>query len=176
MFLLLSVAATYGWRVLVDQEIGYQKNRNDYLRKEIAKIDEKLKEIAALDRTKERILSRMEVIQDLQRLRPAAVHLMDELVFAMPDGVYLDDISQQGTAVTLKGAAESNARVSALMRNVQASGWMEDPRLNVVENKQQDKAAAMNSFQMKIRQKMPKQETELDEEGMTGKQTAKVEG
>ena len=77
---------------------------------------------------------------------------MDQFVQTLPDGVYYTKITQKGREIALSGNAESNARVSALMRNTEASEWLTDPRLRIVENKERDKAAGMNAFQLIIRQ------------------------
>ena len=158
----------FGWRTFVDARVDYQQSRNDFLRSEIAEIEKKLKEIEALDKTKASILARMEVIQNLQAGRPEAVHLMDELVDVVPSGVYLTQMKQSGRLVTLNGQAESNARVSALMRNTEASDWLEQPQLQIVQNKSADKAAGMNDFSLVVKQKRPKQAevTEAQEQGV----------
>ena len=161
--LLAAGAIMLGWRLLVLSQIDYQQQRNDYLRAEIRKVDELLREIAELDKVKARILSRMQVIQDLQARRPEAVHLMDELVTSMPEGVHLDAIQQVGNRVNLKGLAQSNARVSALMRNTEASPWLAQPQLQIVENKGQDKDASPNQFRLAVLQKRDKP-TNGDEE------------
>lgn len=146
-------ASIFGWRMMVEGQIEHQKARNDFLKAEIAKVDEKLKEIEELDKTKASILARMQVIQDLQANRPEAVHLMDELVRAVPEGVFLTEMAQSGRTVRLNGMAQSNARVSALMRNAEQSEWLEDPQLQIVQNKGEDKAAGMSEFILTVRQK-----------------------
>jgi type IV pilus assembly protein PilN len=154
--LLVAAAVMFGWRLLVTSQIDYQKQRNEFLRAEIRKVDELLKEIEELDRVKARILARMQVIQDLQARRPEAVHLMDELVTAMPEGVHLDAITQSGQKVSLNGRAQSNARVSALMRNAEASPWLENPNLQIVQNKGEDKDATLSEFKLQVQQKRAK--------------------
>jgi type IV pilus assembly protein PilN len=146
----------FGWRLLVTSQIEYQTQRNEFLRAEIRKVDELLKEIEELDKVKARILARMQVIQDLQARRPEAVHLMDELVTTMPEGVHLDSITQNGQKVSLNGRAQSNARVSALMRNTEASPWLEKPNLQIVQNKGEDKDATLSEFKLQIQQKRAK--------------------
>jgi len=153
---LVTGLALFGWQSLVKFQIEHQQDRNAYLEAEIKKVDKKLKEIADLDKTKARILARMQVIQDLQAQRPEAVHLMDELVDAMPDGVYLTQVQQAGRTITLLGKAQSNARVSALMRNTENSDWLTNPRLRIVENRAQDKAAGMNDFRLTVAQQRRK--------------------
>jgi len=80
----------------------------------------------------------MDIIQQLQHSRPQSVHLMDQLVYTLPDGVYLNKITQKGNALTLSGIAQSNARVSAYMRNIDNSKWMSQPKLDVIETKDDD--------------------------------------
>jgi type IV pilus assembly protein PilN len=154
--LLVAAAIMFGWRLLVTSQIEYQTQRNEFLRAEIRKVDELLKEIEELDKVKARILARMQVIQDLQARRPEAVHLMDELVTTMPEGVHLDSITQNGQKVSLNGRAQSNARVSALMRNTEASPWLEKPNLQIVQNKGEDKDATLSEFKLQIQQKRAK--------------------
>ncbi|MGH8643559.1 MAG: PilN domain-containing protein [Gammaproteobacteria bacterium] len=107
-------------RVYYQQLISHQEARNGFLQAEISKLDEKIKEIESLEKEKEHLLARMKTIEQLQTSRPVIVHLFDELVGALPEGVYLTEIAQHGDAVTLKGAARSNARVSSFMRNLWA--------------------------------------------------------
>jgi type IV pilus assembly protein PilN len=162
--LLVAAAVMFGWRLLVTSQIDYQKQRNEFLRAEIRKVDELLREIEELDKVKARILARMQVIQDLQARRPEAVHLMDELVTTMPEGVHLDSITQAGQNVNLKGRAQSNARVSALMRNTEASPWLANPNLQIVQNKGQDKDATLSEFSLQVQQKRNKPSAESNPE------------
>lgn len=115
--------------------IAGQTARNDYLRGEIAKVDGQIKEIEALDQKKATLLARKEVIEQLQSNRSQMVHLFDSLVRTIPDGVALSAIKQEGDILTLTGRSQSNARVSTYMRNLESSGWMTNPDLNVIEAK-----------------------------------------
>ena len=115
--------------------IEKQNQRNQFLDAEIAELDKKIIKIQDMEKTKNALLARMDIIQQLQRSRPQSVHLMDQLVYTMPDGVYLNKISQKGQALTLSGVAQSNARVSAYMRNIDGSQWMARPKLDVIETK-----------------------------------------
>ena len=117
---------------LIDQ----QNNRNKFLDTEIAALDKKIAKIKDLEKTKTALLARMDIIQQLQHSRPQSVHLMDELVYTLPDGVFLNSISQIGSSLTMSGVAQSNARVSAYMRNIDSSQWMGKPRLDVIETKE----------------------------------------
>jgi len=116
-----------------DRFIRYQNQRNDILTQEIALLDEKIEEIKGLERQKERLLARMEIIERLQKSRPEVVHLFDELVHTLPDGVYLTSLKQSNRRLEIKGVAESTTRVSAYMRNIDASEWLENPGLQVIE-------------------------------------------
>lgn len=119
----------------ISGDITHQFTRNGILQKEIDQLDLALKEIKDLEDTKAKLLSRMEVIQSLQRQRPQIVHLFDELVRTVPEGIYLSSIKQSGDGLTIAGVAESNGRVSAYMRNIDASEWMSTPKLSVIETK-----------------------------------------
>lgn len=115
--------------------ISNQNARNEYLRSEIAKVDGQIKEIEALDQKKATLLARKEVIEQLQSNRSQMVHLFDSLVRTIPDGVALSAIKQEGDILTLTGRSQSNARVSTYMRQLESSGWMTNPDLNVIEAK-----------------------------------------
>jgi type IV pilus assembly protein PilN len=110
-------------------QIDRQNNRNALLKTEIVKLDEQIKEIDKLRDQIAQVLSRKQVVETLQSNRNEAVHLLDQLVRQLPDGIYLRSIKQVGTKVTLVGYAQSNARVSTLMRNVEASPWVGQPEL-----------------------------------------------
>jgi len=115
--------------------IDHQKARNGFLKKEIAEMDRKIKEIKDLENTKAKLLARINVIQQLQGSRPEVVHLFDELVTRTPEGSYLTDVTQKSRGVTINGRAQSNARVSSYMRNIDISEWLHAPSLQVIENK-----------------------------------------
>ena len=157
-------AIMYGWRLIADAQIDNQQRRNDFLRAEIRKVDRKLAEIAELDKTRASIIARMQVIQDLQAQRPEAVHLMDELVVAIPEGVYLTSLNQSGRVIDLQGLAQSNARVSALMRNTEDSEWLASPQLQIVENKSTDKAAGVSDFKLAVKQQRRGEDPEEEAE------------
>lgn len=116
--------------------IDNQQERNDLLKAEIATLDKRIAEILDLEASKDRLLARMAIIEQLQRSRPEIVHVFDELVSTLPDGVYLTAIKQSGKRLALTGSAESNTRVSAFMRNIDQSKWLTQPDLEVVEVKE----------------------------------------
>ena len=115
--------------------ISSQNARNEFLKGEIAKVDIQIKEIEELDKKKNKLLARKEVIEQLQANRSQMVHLFDSLVRTIPDGVSLTSIKQEGDILTLGGRSQSNARVSTYMRNLESSGWMTNPDLNIIEAK-----------------------------------------
>jgi type IV pilus assembly protein PilN len=118
--------------------IEHQNERNRILGDEIAQLDQKIKEIDGLENQKRRLLARMEIIETLQRSRPEIVHILDEIVRLLPDGVYLNYLKQSGTRFEMRGVAQSSTRVSAFMRNIDASEWLADPALRIVETKGRD--------------------------------------
>lgn len=120
-------------------QIRGQENRNTYLSGEIATIEKQLVEIEGLDKQKADLLSRKRAIECLQGQRSLMVHLFDDLVRTIPDGVKLNGIEQNGNKLTVNGSSQSNARVSAYMRNLQVSGWMGQPELTIIEAKGGDK-------------------------------------
>ena len=125
----------FGVHIFIGNQMDYQNDRNNFLKNEITRLDKELKQIDNLENTKEKLLSRMEVIQSLQQTRPQIVHLFDELVRTVPEGIYLNSIKQKGKNLTIDGIAESNGRVSAYMRNLDASDWMKTPKLKVIKTK-----------------------------------------
>ena len=122
-----------------NQQISGQNTRNQFLQAEIQKMEGKIKEIEALDKQKDRLLARKKVIEQLQANRSQMVHLFDSLVRTIPDGVALANIKQEGEILTLEGRAQSNARVSNYMRNLEGSGWMTNPDLSIIEAKAEEK-------------------------------------
>ncbi len=133
--LVLTGAILFMVHVTFSNQIDHQKYRNKILQTEITTLDASLKQIEALEETKEQLLARMDVIQSLQQQRPQIVHLFDDFVRTVPEGIYLTKIKQQGEQLTIKGVAESNGRVSAYMRNIDASDWMATPKLKVIETR-----------------------------------------
>jgi len=133
--LLLTGAAIFMVHASFNNQIEHQKFRNKMLQDEIMLLDASLKQIDALEETKDQLLSRMDVIQSLQQRRPQIVHLFDDFVRTVPEGIFLTEIKQKGDELTIEGIAESNGRVSAYMRNIDASDWMATPKLKVIETK-----------------------------------------
>ena len=111
------------------ERIAVQQSRNTFLKSEIAKLDTEIAEINKLKDEIRALLARKQVIETLQADRAQTVHLLDELVKQMPEGVYLKSLTQKGGRISLVGYAQSNARVSTLMRNIEASRWLGLPEL-----------------------------------------------
>ena len=122
--------------------IAHQQDRNTVLTEEIAKLDKQIEEINGLDAQKRRLLARMEIIERLQRSRPEIVHIFDEIVRVLPEGVYLNYLRQTGEKFEFRGVAQSSTRVSTLMRNIEASEWLSDPSLQIVETRGQANGGA----------------------------------
>ena len=129
---LIAVGAAYGW---MDARIENQNQRNAYLSNEIKALDKQIEEINELDKTKSQLLTRKQIIEQLQSNRSQMVHLFDEMVKTIPDGVRLTTMKQAGDVLTLEGVAESNARVASYMRNIDNSPWMGRTDLRKIENK-----------------------------------------
>lgn len=143
----------------VSKMIDNQNFRNQLLTTEIGKLEEQLKQIEELESTKAELLSRMEIIQSLQQKRPQIVHVFDEIVRTLPEGVYLTSLKQQGDGFEFIGISESNGRVSAYMRNIDASEWMKNPKLKVIEAKRKDGRGS--EFALELVQTSPHEEAEL---------------
>lgn len=142
-------------------QIEGQQNRNQYLRDQIVLVDQQIKEIEELDKKKANLLARKQVIEELQASRSQMVHLFDELVRTIPEGVRLNSIKQNGQTLTLDGMAQSNARVSSYMRNLEESGWMANPDLSIIEAKGEDKGLP-NVFSLKVTLKTPSSDAAAD--------------
>ncbi|KLI99627.1 PilN domain-containing protein [Luteimonas sp. FCS-9] len=134
---VLAVAAGIVLWLLVNMyynaQLDGQRERNAFLQQQIAELDREIVEIDALDRQRARLLARKAVIEELQGNRSQMVHLFDQLVRTIPDGVLLTSLKQEGQQLTLEGRAQSNARVSTYMRALDGSGWMTSPQLAVIE-------------------------------------------
>ena len=143
------------------QMIDNQKNRNQRLTNEIVELEKSITEIDGLERQKERLLARMEIIEELQKSRPEIVHLFDELVRQLPEGVYLTGVKQTGARVEIRGVAQSSTRVSALMRQVDASEWMTDPEVDRVETTQSG-ASRQAEFVVYVKQEHAGDEDEVE--------------
>ena len=143
--------------------IEAQEGKNNFLKTEIAALDKEIDEIKKLQEKTQALLACKQIIESLQHDRAEAVHLLNELVRQVPEGIYLRSVKQEGPKVTLVGYAQSNARVSTLMRNAEASPWLEKPVLieTKLTDSKSDKGAAsdkrrrLNEFTMTLNLKRP---------------------
>ena len=127
--LLVVVLSIFAYSQMIEGQVS----RNSRLETEIAELERSITEIDGLEAQKERLLARMEIIEQLQRSRPEIVHLFDEVTRRLPEGVYLNGMKQAGAAIEVKGIAQSSTRVSALMRQIDSSDWLSDPTVVKVE-------------------------------------------
>ena len=153
---ILAIAVVGLVHIIIAARIEDQNSRNALLKSEIAKLDDQIKEIDRLRDQTQALLARKQVVETLQANRTEAVHLLDQLVRQLPDGVYLKSVKQNGTKVTLDGYAQSNARVSTLMRNIEGSPWLTSPELIEIRSVALDKQK-VNEFTlaMQIKRAQP---------------------
>lgn len=126
---------TFAAYLLFSSMIDAQERRNETLRAEIAVLDKQIEEINNLETAKQKFIARMEIIERLQRSRPEIVHLFDEVVRTVPEGIYLTGLTQTNRRLKFEGVAQSSTRVSTFMRNIDASKWLDKPELEVIETR-----------------------------------------
>ncbi|MEJ0037212.1 MAG: PilN domain-containing protein [Gammaproteobacteria bacterium] len=131
--LAAGVVAFFGY-LMLNSMIDSQNQRNEKLRAEIRLLDKQIEEINNLESSKQKFIARMEIIEKLQRSRPEIVHLFDEIVKQLPEGVYLTAVKQQDKRLRFDGVAQSSTRVSAFMRNIDGSEWLRNPDLEIVQS------------------------------------------
>ena len=119
--------------LLYGSMIEAQQRRNTQLRVAIKTLDKEIEEINSLESAKQKFIARMEIIEKLQRSRPEIVHVFDEIVRTLPEGVYLTSVKQSGMRLKFEGIAQSSTRVSSFMRNIDGSQWLRNPGLEVVQ-------------------------------------------
>ena len=140
------------------QLIERQNTRIGYIDKRIKEVDKKITEIKELEKQKEALLSRMRAIESLQRDRPLIVHLFDELVRSLPEGLSIVNLKQDGPKVTITGEAQSNARVSSFMRKIEQSEWIRGAKLKVIKESNKGQGSTtktVNEFMLTFEQVMP---------------------
>lgn len=141
--------------------IDNQNNRNAYVQRNIDELNRQVKEIKELETKRRELLDRMRVIQDLQGTRPLVVHIFDEMVRTLPDGVFYNSLGRNNTTIDITGVAESNNRVSSLMRQLDKSEWFESPNLTSVQAAAQYGEQA-SSFQMTVKVSPPQEKAEAE--------------
>lgn len=170
-FIITAVIATLmmggvvlGVHLHYESRIAYQNQRNSFIEAEISALDKKIKEIDNLKKERDSLIARTKVIQDLQAGRPEIVHVFDELVTTLPDGVYYTKVAQKGRALNLHGVAQSNARVSSLMRSLNTSTWFENPSLvEITADLHKDTSVRLSKFNLNVSQAKKKKQDEGQE-------------
>ena len=157
---VMSVVAAVALGVMVvgagytymEGRISYQQQRNTYIQNEIKRLDVALKEIKTLDANRKALLDRIAVIERLQSTRPGIVHLFDEMVNALPKGLYLTKLSQDKNKIKLEGKAESSARVSSYMNRLNASPWLSSSDLNTIKVDRKNNNNRLRYFSLNVTQ------------------------
>jgi type IV pilus assembly protein PilN len=127
------IVTSFAAYLLYGSMIESQQHRNDTLRAQIKQLDKQIEEINNLESAKQKFIARMEIIEKLQRSRPEIVHVFDEIVRTLPEGVYLTSVKQTDKKLKFDGVAQSSTRVSTFMRNIDSSQWLRNPELEVVQ-------------------------------------------
>ncbi|MES2817793.1 MAG: PilN domain-containing protein, partial [Pseudomonadota bacterium] len=153
--LIVAAGAVFLGDQYLNNAITQQNARNEYIRKEIAVLDARIKEISELKTRRQQLLERMKIIQDLQGNRPIIGRIFDQFARTLPDGVYFNSLKMEGKKISVDGAAESNNRVSNLMRNLDASEWMNGSTLNQVKATTAGAVDQANVFKLTVQQTQP---------------------
>ncbi len=146
---ILGGLLVFGAWQFMEMKKDHQNARNAFLRAEIAALEDEIREIEMLRERRDRLIARMEIIQGLQQNRTELVRIVDDLVHRLPEGVYLTRIQKRDNAMVIEGRAQSNGRVSSLMRSLEDSEWFHGPTLDVI-NVIQDGGARVSAFTLQI--------------------------
>lgn len=177
-FIIAAVVALFGagiWFIvhsLLADRIEDQLARNQYLEQKIVELDKQIAEIQKLREQTAQLLARKKVVESLQANRAEAVHLLDELVRQLPDGVYLKAVKQTGQRVAINGYAQSNARVSTLMRNLESSPWLEQASLVEIKTALQNNQR-LSEFQLNV--SLARSQADDDKAGSKPVRTGRLE-
>lgn len=156
---LIGAGVVYVFNMNIESQIAYQNQRNQFIQNETKKMEQQIKEIRELKKKRESLIERMKVIQDLQGNRPVVVKIFDEVVRTVPDGVYYKNVKASGDSINIVGFAESNNRVSNLMRNLDSSELFQAPNLSKVQTSGKEKDS--NEFDLSVK----RQKLAVEEEG-----------
>jgi len=156
----LGAGSVYMVEVNVQKQITNQQARNKFIEREIAQLDAQIKEIEALEKERNRLKERMELIQNLQGNRSVIVHHFDQTVRSVPDGVYFTRLEKKGARFNIEGIADANSRVSSLMRNLEVSPWFRSPTLTRVTNVEEDNDESAASFVLSVIEEKPAEASE----------------
>lgn len=153
--LVVAVGAVVVADQYIGSEINRQTARNHHVSQQIALLDERIKQISELKTRRQQLVERMKIIQDLQGNRPVSGRIFDQLARTLPDGVYFTEVKMTGKTLSITGVAASNNRVSDLMRNLDASDWLEAPSLTEVKANTNGAVDQTNVFRLTVRQTQP---------------------
>lgn len=156
---VVAAGLAFLWKSDMDGRIAYQQSRNAYVQTAMKELDSQIKEIENLRRQRDELLARMRVIQDLQGKRPVIVRVFDELVQTLPDGLFYSDLKKVNERIDIIGMAESNSRISTLMRRFDNSEWFDDPNLSNV-SAADNQRAGYSQFSLSVTQRTPGVEEE----------------
>jgi type IV pilus assembly protein PilN len=168
---LATIGVLFAAHMYIDGLKEYQGQRNQLLEAEIKQLDLQIEKIKDIEETKSKLLAKIDVIQKLQESRPEIVHLFDEIPRTAPDGVYLTKLAQTGAALAFTGKTQSNARVSAFMRAIEASKWLNSPKVIVIKSPEKTDSEQLSDFTLNANQ--GNQAVKLD--AKQGNQTAKLD-
>lgn len=132
--------------IYINGLIEHQQRRNQMVEVEIAIVNTKIEKIKDIEKKKSKLLTKIEVIQQLQESRPEIVHLFHEVAEKLPDGVHLSKFNQAGAELKFTGFAQSNARISAFMRAIESSEWLQDPELDVIRSSKKTDVEQQSEF------------------------------
>ena len=148
----------------MNSRIDHQDARNQMLQSEIRTLDRQIARIREIDQQRQNVIDRIDVIQTLQASRPEAVHLFDQMVRTLPEGTFFQELRQEGDRIQFVGRAESNARISALMRRVNDSPWLRDSTLQIIETRQEG-PLQVRDFRLEALQTRPGADDEAGSDG-----------
>lgn len=172
LFAILGVVIVFLTGFTFDQKIAHQQSRNQLVQKEITQLEVRIKKIEELERTRARLISRKQVIERLQASRSTTVELLDKLAKSIPVGTTLTTVGQQGNALSLVGTSQSNARVSAYLRELEKNDLFLNPQLDYVRSAARPVTATEPyEFSIKVSVRPPKsadEEESFDGMGATG--------
>ena len=161
---ILGVVLVFLAGAVFDQKIKHQQYRNELVNKEIRKLEGRIKRIDELERTRARLISRKQVIERLQASRAMTVELLDKLAKSIPVGVTLTSMRQQGAVLVLAGTSQSNARVSAYLKELEKNDLFLGPQLDFVRSASRP-ATATEPYEFSIKVKLRPPKASEEEEG-----------
>jgi len=162
---IVGVVLVFMVGLFFDQKIRHQQFRNDLIRTEISKLETRIKRIDELERTRSRLISRKQVIEQLQASRSMTVELLDNLAKSIPVGITLASVRQQGMVLSLTGSSQSNARVSAYLQQLELNDLFLNPELDFVRSAAARDTSPTEPYQFSIKVKLRPVKSSDEEEG-----------